>query len=248
MDNSLVVVHEKELRVGTFLLSQGFKTEHRALKRLVKKYQKEFEEFGVTATALPNLGKKKEGRPIEEFLLNENQAMYLGTLLTNNEAVRTFKRKMIAEFARMKRVLQSLASQKQNAEWLEKRNTGKITRRQETDSIKDFVDYATKQGSGSASKYYMNISKMQNKALFVLLQEFPSLRDALNLSQLSMAECADRIVSRALREGMDKMMAYKEIYQHAKKQVETFAEIVGKTVVPAATLGIGSVEVPLLEE
>lgn len=248
MKTDLVVVCDKELRAGTHVLSLGFKTEHRALRKLVVKYKTEFEEFGVIASRVQKPTSKEGGRPIEEFLLNENQAMYLGTLLTNNEAVRTFKRKMIAEFARMKRVLQSLASQKQNAEWLEKRNTGKITRRQETDSIKDFVDYATKQGSGSASKYYMNISKMQNKALFVLLQEFPNLRDALNLSQLSMAECADRIVSRALREGMDKMMAYKEIYQHAKKQVETFAEIVGKTVVPAATLGIGSVEVPLLEE
>jgi len=233
MEQDLIVLQNNEPRAGTLIMSQGFQVEHRALKRLIKKYYSEFETFGVITTALPKLGKKKEGRPSEEFLLNEEQALYLGTLLTNNEPVRKFKRALVKEFGRMKRTIQKILSQKQNAEWLEKREAGKISRREETDTIKKFVEYAKGQGSQSAEKYYMNISKMQNQALFFLEQKYPNLRDVLSLNQLSTIECADRITSRAIVEGMERLLPYKEIYQLAKARVEGFAEIHGKTLIPA---------------
>jgi phage regulator Rha-like protein len=235
MEKGIIVLQNNEPRAGTWNLSKGFEVEHRALKKLVNKYFIEFEEFGVVTPAVQK-PQDKGGRPVEEFLLNENQAMYLGTLLTNNIIVREFKRKLVKDFTRMKTELIRIASQTQNAQWLETRKAGKETRRIATDTIEKFIDYATEQGSKNAIKYYANISKMENKALFLLEQRYKNLRDALDIHQLSTVKSADMIVMKALLDGIDKGMHYKDIYKHAKNQVESFAELIGKTLIPSSQL------------
>ena len=233
MDKNILVMHDKEPRVGTWTLSQGFQAEHRAVRKLVLKYRLEFEEFGVVASAMQK-PTAKGGRPIDEFLLNENQAMYLGTLLTNSAIVRRFKIELVKQFSNQKQWLQAIAAQQQNAEWLETRKAGKQTRLIATDTIKEFVDYATRQGSRNAEMYYVNISKMENKALFFLEQKYTNLRDILNIHQLSTVKSADMIVMKALRDGMDRALPYRDIYRLAKTRVESFAEIIGKSLIPAA--------------
>ncbi len=110
--------------------------------------------------------------------------------------------KFIDAFAQMESAIQQVATQKANAEWLERRASGKLIRREETDTVKVFVDYAKNQGSTKAETYYMNISKMQNKALFLIDQRFHNIRDLLDLHQLSTIEAADRIVVKAIKDGM----------------------------------------------
>lgn len=135
-------------------------------------------------------------------------------------------------FVKMEKALAHIENQKANAEWLERRASGKLTRHEETDTVKIFVDYAKNQGSTKAETYYMNISKMQNKALFLIDQKFHNIRDLLDLHQLSTIEAADRIVVKALQDGMKRGLHYKEIYQIAKNNVETFAMLHGKSSVP----------------
>ena len=236
MEKSMVVLQDKELRAGTLIMSQGFQIEHRALRKLVIKYKAEFEELGIIASPMQKSDSKKAGRPVEEFMLNEDQAMYLGTLLTNNVTVRRFKLKMVKEFSRMKKRIASDFIKVQNAEWIEKRNSGKLIRHEETDTIKGFVDYAVAQGSQSAKMYYVNISKMKNQSLFLLDQKYPNLRNMLNLHQLSTIETADKIVSNAIAFGMESKLPYKAIYQLAKERVELFASMVGKSIVAALEL------------
>jgi len=231
MKKEIVKIIDSEPRAGTFILSRGFEVEHRALRRLVIKYKSEFEELGVIATALQK-PTKKGGRPIDEFLLNETQSLYLGTLLTNNIIVRRFKLKLVKEFDRLKKQLIHLAAQRQNAQWLDQRKSGIPVRHVEMDTVKKLVDYATAQGSVNAKMYYANISKMQNKALFFIEQKFKNIRDILNLEQLSTVVSADKIVTKAIEDGLEKQLPYREIYQLAKSRIETFAEIHGKTLIP----------------
>ena len=231
-----VVVYFKnnDLMVGTGILSKGFGVEHRALKRLIVKYKSEFEEWGIVTTRLPKLSQRKVGRQLEEYELDEPQAAYLSTLLTNTDKVRKFKRHLVKEFFRHRKLLSKITSQKQNAEWLEKRSSGKIERRLETDVIKAFVEYAYSQGSKSAKKYYMIISKMENNTLFnldMLEFKYPNLRDTLEGYQLFTLQNADRIVARAIKEGIEKKLHYKDIYKLAKERVETFVGLIGKSPV-----------------
>jgi hypothetical protein len=83
-----------------------------------------------------------------------------------------------------------------------------------------------------------SISTMENKALFLLEQQYKNLRDMLNIHQLSTVKSADMIVMKALRDGMDKGLHYKDIYKLAKVRVEGFAEVIGKTLIPTEQLQI----------
>ncbi len=47
---------------------------------------------------------------------------------------------------------------------------------------------------------------------------------------------ADDVIEKALREGMDKKMPYKDIYKLAKDRVVSFADIIGKSHVHSLEL------------
>ena len=70
----------------------------------------------------------------------------------------------------------------------------------------------------------MNITKMEYKALFFLEQKFKNIRDILNIHQLSIMMNADDIVLKALNDGMDQGLDYKDIYKLAKERIEIFAK------------------------
>ena len=230
--NQLVIIHNDEPRASSWIIKDGFEVEHRALTNLIKKYKTDFEELGIIASRMQQLS-NGAGAPVKEFLLNEDQTYFLGTLLPNTKTVRKFKLLLVKKFALARKMLLRIQAQQQNSEWLAQRQAGKITRKAETDAIKDFVEYATNQGSTNANRYYCNISQMENKALFLLEQKFKNLRDILDLNQLATVTTADAIVSKALKEGMTSRLNYKDIYQLAKSRVETLAELRGKTLIPA---------------
>ena len=220
--------------VSTLDMWRDLGVEHKALVSLVQKYESDFQ--GIRTFSFQKL--KSGGRPTPYCMLDEEQATFLITLMRNSDVVVPFKLRLTREFYKMKAELIRLASQSQNAQWLETRQAGKEVRMLATDSIKDFVEYAKLQGSTKAEMYYANISKMENSALFLLEQTYPNLRNALNINQLSTIKCADQIVIKALRDGMDSKMDYRDIYKMAKHRVESFAEVIGKTLIPAAQLQI----------
>lgn len=236
MKNSdLIVVENDEMYVGSWTLAQGFDTEHRYLTRLLNKYQSEFLEFEEKQAAFKRRPVfPKTGSKFDEYLLNEGQAIYLTTLLTNNEKVRKFKRHLTTQFLRQRKILNNILNNRQNSEWLEKRRTGKLDRRVETDAIKEFIEYAKTQGSEHAGTYYINISTMENKALFnleLISFEYKNFRDIVNGLGLDALKIADHIVAKALKDGMTLKMYYKEIFQEAKRRVESFVEVFGKITV-----------------
>ena len=132
--------------------------------------------------------------------------------------------------------MESALSQKTNSTWIAQRRAGKMIHHEKTNTIKDFVAYAKEQGSHNAEMYYQNIAKLENKALFILDQKFKNLRDLLDLNQLSTISSADAIAARAIDEGMRTGLHYKDIYQLAKKRVELFADLRGKTFIPTTSL------------
>jgi len=232
MELNVIQHMDNDLVIGTWNLCRGFEVEHRALKNLVVKYKTEFEEMGIVTSETLKSNSKNVGRKVEEFLLNEPQATYLTTLLTNNAVVRKFKLKLTKDFFRQRKILASLLMNKQNAEWLEKRASGKLERRVETDMIFKFIEYAKAQGSESAKNYYVNLSNMENKTLFgieLIRMKFPNVRNAVTGFALASLTVADHAVSRSLEEGMIANLPYREIYQLAKARVELIAQALGHT-------------------
>jgi len=217
--------------VDSRVLATGFDIEHRSVRRLIETYVESFERMGFNGF---EIHRNKKGREERYCYLTEKQATFLVSLMRNSDVVVEFKEHLVNEFYRMKTMLIDIAMNKKNQEWLTNREDGKLQRRETTDIIKQFIDYAVESGSNNASRYYGNISKMENKALFLIQQKFPNLRDVMNNRQLSFIKSADIIVEEAIRYGMAQGMFYKDIYKLAKARVESFSELIPKTSIPMA--------------
>ena len=237
MKKSLISVRGGEPTVSTFDIARGFNRDHKIVVKLVEKYRETFESMGnnkVLSKGLIIVTRKTEkaGRPVLEYMLNEAQAIFLGTLFrTLNKEVLKFKATLAIEFVRIKRELLSLRVEHKTNEYHTARLESVLKRRDTTDTMKEFVEYAENQGSKHPSYYYQNITKMVNSMLFIVDSRYTSLRSVLTASQLMTVASAEGIVSKALHDGMKRNTYYRDIYKQVKKNVMLFAELHGKTSV-----------------
>jgi phage regulator Rha-like protein len=229
---NLVTIEKQELMTTSLIIAEGVNYEHRTVLKTIRENEKDISDLGIITLGVR---KSKRGKPTEFYILNEGQVYFVMTLLQNNEYVKKFKKELVREFMRMRKALISIQVMQQNKEWQQARIDGKAVRKETTDAIKDFVEYAVMQGSKSAVRYYGNITTMENKALFILEQKFENVREVLNNHQLSTIKIADRIVYESLQEGMERGMHYKDIFKLAKERVETLATLVKPTIVISAT-------------
>ena len=116
-------------------------------------------------------------------------------------------------------------------DWQQARIEGQTARRYETDAIKAFVGYAESQGSRSAGKYYLAITKATNRALFFVNAAVgKDFRQGLSTQQLAAVAMAERIVERSLLESMSAQVFYKSAYRAAAERVRQFAALIGQSV------------------
>lgn len=230
--NDLVVLVKNKPLVSTFNLFEkmGYK-EHRALKRVISDNLDAFNEIGYLHLDVQKPIGKKGGRPTEAYLLNEDQFILLVLLAKNTPESVALKIRVAKEFRRLKEVVANIISQQRDSNWMNVRSDGKVVYKQKTDVIKMFVDYATSQGSKSATMYYTNLAKMENKALFFIEQKYENLRDILTIKQLMQACTADDIIEKAIIDGMNDGMNYKDIYVLAKERIHAFVNVIGKSQV-----------------
>ena len=78
-----------------------------------------------------------------------------------------FKEKLADDYVKQEDVLKKLLEQRQNPEWIKNRAHGKKFRKEETDTIKDFIEYAKAQGSSNYEWYYNAFSRCVNTELFI---------------------------------------------------------------------------------
>jgi len=128
--------------------------------------------------------------------------------------------KFIDAFNKMEQML----LQQQNTEWVESRSQSKIARREETDTIQKFIEYATEQGSSKAKFYYKHFTKATYKALSLLERKNPLTRDTLNLMQLYQLVVAENIVKNVIKNAMVENVFYKDIYEMSKEALDKYAE------------------------
>lgn len=237
MKKQIVVIHEDIGRAGTVLIADGFGRRHEQITRLVRKYRKKFEEINTLKVFI----RKAKTKAFEEFLLDEDQFFFLGTLFKNNDQVVDFKLRLVQEFKKCRKQLAKALNQKHDTAWNQARLTVKTIRMLETGAIQDFIAYAKKQGGTPAGcdKYYTNFTQMMNTLLFICEGKFKSLRDVLTPEQLMTVGSAEQIIGKALRDDMNNNVFYKEIYKNAKRKVEIFAELHGQSEVLNKQMLIG---------
>lgn len=223
-----VELWDDEARVGTFFIADELNRDHSNLKETIEKYMSDFEDFSrLKRRKLRSTG----GRAADEYLLDEDQFMFLGTLMKNNKKVVEFKKRIILQFKRYRLELQRLQQHKTEHGYVTSRNASKIVRKQTTDVMKRFVEYAESQGSKNANRYYSNITRMLNGLLFIVEGKFKNVREVLTTQQLMTCSSAEQIIDRGLKDGMSRKRYYKEIYKDVRSRVELFAELHGKSEV-----------------
>jgi hypothetical protein len=234
--NDLVKFVDSIPLISTFDLYSvmGYK-EHRALKQVIIDNMGDFEDIGVVRFQMAKPS-SKGGRPTKGYNLNEDQFILLILLARNTKEVVKLKVRVAAEFRRLRDLVAKLASQRKDPEWQNVRSDGKIAYKQKTDIIKRFVDYATNQGSSSAKKYYMALAKMENASLFFIEQKYRNLREIMTIKQLMQVCIADDVIDKALTDGMERKLHYKDIYKLAKERVCIFADAIGKSQVHSLEL------------
>lgn len=234
MEDEIVKMHDAEPRAGTFLIAQGFDREHSKVVRLIEKYKDRFLRLENNKRLSRELivhkvPAKTAGRPVEEYLLNEKQTIFLGSLFRNTEIVLDFKERLANDFVEVKSRLLAIINQNQDPTYQLTRDTGKIVRKQATDQMQRFVEYSTEQGSKSANMYYSNITRMMNGMLFITEGKYKNLRNVMTTQQLMTVSSAEQIIDRSLRIGMDKKLFYKEVYKEVKANVMLFADLHGQS-------------------
>jgi len=228
MSREIVLMDGKKAYTTTRIIADGCKIEHNAALKLVKKYVEDLKDLGGTS-GFEIRKFKTGGRPGEEAILDEQQTTFLITLMKNSVPVVAFKKRLTKEFFKMRTALANIASQQKDENWLEMRKDGKVAHKKKTDIIKTFVDYATKQGSTSAHRYYSSLAKMENSALFFLEQRFKNVREVLVIRQLMIVSMADDVIENALSDGMGRCLPYKECYKLAKERVIAFSLLAGRS-------------------
>lgn len=193
--------------VSSQTISAGIGVQHKATFTLIKKHKNLLETFGSLEFEIPV--KSKTGKE-KHALLNEDQAIFLLTLSRNTEQVVTFKHALTKLFGKYRRESEMRA----NVGWQQNRELGKLTRRELTDVIQPYVNYAKAQGSRGAGHYYTNITKLLNTTLGI------DDRDTASENSLHLLATAEHIAEQYLNKGMADQLPYKAIYQGLKRQME----------------------------
>lgn len=207
----LVEVRRNEVFTTSKVIAEGTENKHHAVREIIKKYKQDIEDFG----SLLILNEESTGgRPMEIFLLNEEQATFVITLLRNSKVVVKFKKELVRQFYQMRRFL----IEKQSKAWIDTRETNKANRLKETDVIKLLAEYAEKQGSAHSDKLYLTYSKLANSIV-------GGKREDMTVSELNTLTLMESIIKQTIEIDMSMGMHYKDIYKDCKERIGQFAEI-----------------------
>lgn len=210
--NELVLLKNDEAVCDSLEVSKKFNKVHRNVTRDIDNLIAQ--NCAVKSMFYASSYKADNGQTYRKYFMNRDGFSLLVMGFTGKEAL-DWKIKYINAFNEMEKFI----LEKQSKAWIETRYQGKLTRKSETDTIKQLVEYAEQQGSKNANKLYIVYSKLANKTAGV------TSRDEATITQLNNLSLVENIILRIIGAGILADKHYKEIYQDCKKQLEVFKEL-----------------------
>jgi len=215
--NELILLKNNDVFTTSLVIAEGTNVKHKNIKELVSKYENDLKDFGKVRVLNATLDTNGGVQKISYYLLNEQQATFLMTLLRNTKIVVEFKKELVKQFYQMRQIL----LEKKTALWQNTRIEAKANRLKETDEIKALVAYAKENGSKNAEKYYVTFSNLANKAVGIDSNQ----RDTATTNQLNNLILIENIINHVIQEGLQQQVYYKEIYKCCKERIEQFKYI-----------------------
>lgn len=219
----LVEVKHGGVYCDTGLIAKKFGMQHAKVTQAMETLIPKLDDFTVTGFH-PSFKKEEReyrGTKYTAYLLNRDCFIILG-MRFDTKTARKWQGQFIAEFNSMEQRILTAGTNATDLEWLGVRAQGKIARLEETDVIKEFVAYAVSQGSTKAQFYYGHITNATYKALGLMVQSKPKLRETMSLYELSEVVLAERLAKKALKKYMDMGRNYKDIYESVKNDLLAF--------------------------
>lgn len=220
------------------------KTHKHVLKAIALAVARGSAEFSRT-NFRPSVYQDERGKEQPMHLLSRGGFSMVVMGFTGEKAYR-WKEKFIAAFDQMERRIIELsraAERRASREWQQARQEGKAMRQATAEALHEFVAYAKARGSANADRYFVIITRMACRSLFVFEPGHerlmaPTIRDFLDASQLTALAAVEDALSKELRAGMSLGWPYKAIYQQAKTRAHVLAAAIGKTPVLAPVAGM----------
>ena len=179
--DGLVYLKNDEPVCSSLQVAEKFGKEHRNVLQNVDNLIAE--NLAVKSMFKLSSYKADNGQSYRQFYMNRDGFSLLVMGFTGKKAL-DWKLQYIKAFNQMEKFIR----EKQTQTWIETRKAGKLTRKAETDTIKNLVKYAKTQGSQHADKLYMTYSKLANKMAGV------SKRDEATVMQLNNLSLMEHII------------------------------------------------------
>ena len=161
-----------------------------------------------------NYGDSQNKQKYPMYLMNRDGFSLLVMGFTGKKAL-DWKLKYINAFNQMEKIIR----ERQSQSWIESRSVGKLSRKAETDVLKQLVEYAKQQGSEHADMLYMTYSKLANKTAGVTDRETATTQQLMNLSFV------ENIILNMVQDGIQQELPYKEIYRNVKDRLSVVGRL-----------------------
>ena len=203
--NELVFLQKDEAVTTSLIVAEKFHKEHSKVLRAIENLLEGLPKSGDTLFTKATYVEKQNGQIYPMYYMNRDAFALLVMGFTGKKALQ-WKLDYIKAFNSMESILR----EKSTTIWIETRKQGKLTRKSETDVIKELVEYAKNQGSTHADMLYMTYSKLANALAGT------KNRDLATISQLHNLSLFENIILTMIRDGMAEGLGYKEIYKICK--------------------------------
>ncbi len=149
-----------------------------------------------------------------EIFISE-EAVYNMSFRSNKPEAKLFT-KWVTKVLKEIRINGYFISDEESDKWLKTRQESKEVRKQETDMIKRFVDYAISQGSTHANRYYKHFTDLANKRCGIERGE----RDKADQKTLLRLKSLETLIEMRLETLMNNNAPYKEAFADIKNMIE----------------------------
>lgn len=221
----LVEVNKEEIYCDSSRVAKDFGMKHNKVTRAVETVTPNIDDFRCTGCTpkIEKVDRHYRGKDYEAYIFNKD-AFVIVMMRFETKRARQWQGRYIAAFNAMEKMLLQETTNKQCDKWITKRDHSKQIRIETTDIIKDFVGYATDQGSESAKFYYKHITNATYKALGLLTLKKPKLRDTLDIYELSQLSTAEQLIQRSFSRHMRDKIPYKVIYKYVVQDLQNFSD------------------------
>lgn len=211
----LVAIRNKNTVCSSLEVAEHFEKRHADVIRAIENFIQNDSTQNCAQCFKRSFYKDMTGKKNKMYFMNRDGFTFLTMGFTGQKA-NEWKWQYIEAFNRMEQLL----AMKQTQVYQETRSYQKQIRKQEADTIKLYVEYAIKQGSSNAARYYSSLSRLADKAAGIEYREYATLQQLNNLALV------ENIITQCITSGIELQEPYKNIYCACKAKLEQFSKIV----------------------